>query len=74
MREQPPRFKIWNPTTEVDVARELEDVAEVSTEVRRHPDPSAPPDERYIWVSIRKKALWNELVDPITLGPRQRKS
>mmetsp|Transcript_36344 Transcript_36344/g.95383 ORF Transcript_36344/g.95383 Transcript_36344/m.95383 type:complete len:111 (+) Transcript_36344:239-571(+) len=49
-----PHFLIWNPTTRIDVTEELRGLAEVRTELKRHPSPDAPADERYVWVDIRK--------------------
>eukprot|EP00928_Gymnodinium_smaydae_P038964 TRINITY_DN26740_c0_g1_i1.p1 TRINITY_DN26740_c0_g1~~TRINITY_DN26740_c0_g1_i1.p1 ORF type:complete len:706 (+),score=112.88 TRINITY_DN26740_c0_g1_i1:36-2120(+) len=50
-------FRIWNPELEVDVSAHLLRLglaAEVRTELRDHPSPDAPPDEKYVWVEIRR--------------------
>lgn len=50
-------FLIWNPDLELDVSDHLLRTglaAEVRTELKDHPSPDAPPDEKYVWVDIRK--------------------
>merc|ERR1712023_378618 len=50
-------FIIWNPELRVDVSKYLLDTglaSEVRTELRKHPSADAPPDERYVWVDIRR--------------------
>eukprot|EP00929_Paragymnodinium_shiwhaense_P101191 TRINITY_DN64081_c1_g1_i1.p1 TRINITY_DN64081_c1_g1~~TRINITY_DN64081_c1_g1_i1.p1 ORF type:complete len:712 (-),score=102.79 TRINITY_DN64081_c1_g1_i1:71-2089(-) len=50
-------FLIWNPELRVDVTRHLLETglaAEVRTELKDHPSPDAPEDERFVWVDIRK--------------------
>merc|ERR1711879_494268 len=55
--ESPVTFIIWNPELRVDVNRYLLDsglAAEVRVERRDHPSADAPPDEKYVWVDIRR--------------------
>lgn len=64
-------FFVWNPELEVDVSAHLLQrglAAEIRTELRDHPYPDAPPDEKYIWVDIRKPTVEEAAARRVTLS------